>query len=69
MSGNTCWQARCEYAPGRPWKTTVFDGAGHAFMNPNNKGGYHAEATAEAWAMIFTYLETALADEPTEQED
>ncbi len=54
---------------GKDVKTTVFDGAGHAFMNPNNEGGYHAEATAEAWAMIFTYLDTALADEPTEQDD
>jgi carboxymethylenebutenolidase len=27
----------------------VYDGAGHAFMNPNNKGGYVAAAAADAW--------------------
>jgi carboxymethylenebutenolidase len=30
----------------------VYPGAGHAFMNPNNKGGYVATAAADAWNRI-----------------
>jgi carboxymethylenebutenolidase len=34
----------------------IFDGAGHAFMNPNNKGGYMASAADTAWARIDAFL-------------
>jgi carboxymethylenebutenolidase len=30
----------------------VYPGAGHAFMNPNNKGGYVADAASDAWKRI-----------------
>ncbi|HSP33487.1 MAG TPA: dienelactone hydrolase family protein [Thermoanaerobaculia bacterium] len=30
----------------------IYDGAGHAFMNPNNKGGYVPAATEDAWKRI-----------------
>lgn len=34
----------------------IFDGAGHAFMNPNNKSGYDAAAAEKAWARIDAFL-------------
>jgi carboxymethylenebutenolidase len=34
----------------------VYPGAGHAFMNPNNKSGYVADATADAWKRIDDFL-------------
>ena len=30
----------------------VYPGAGHAFMNPDNKGGYVADAASDAWKRI-----------------
>ena len=34
----------------------VYDGAGHAFMNPNNKEGYKQDAAADAQARIDAFL-------------
>lgn len=34
----------------------IYPGAGHAFMNPNNKGGYVADAAAEAWKRIDSFF-------------
>ena len=34
----------------------VFDGAGHAFMNPNNKEGYNAEAASAAQERVDRFL-------------
>ncbi len=34
----------------------IYDGAGHAFMNPNNKGGYVAAATEDAWKRIDAFF-------------
>ncbi len=34
----------------------VYAGAGHAFMNPNNKGGYVAEAASDAWKRIDRFF-------------
>ncbi|HSP16016.1 MAG TPA: dienelactone hydrolase family protein [Thermoanaerobaculia bacterium] len=34
----------------------VYEGAGHAFMNPNNKGGYVAAAAADAWQRIDRFF-------------
>jgi carboxymethylenebutenolidase len=38
----------------------VFDGAGHAFMNPNNKSGYVAASAEKAWKRIDAFLATHL---------
>src|SRR5215831_2917531 len=34
----------------------IYDGAGHAFENPNNKQGYRAEAAADAGQRISTFF-------------
>ena len=34
----------------------IYDGAGHAFQNPNNKGGYRPEATADADKRIDAFF-------------
>ena len=34
----------------------VYPGAGHAFMNPNNKGGYVEGAAADAWKRIDRFF-------------
>ncbi len=34
----------------------IFPDAGHAFENPNNKTGYRAEDTAEAWKLTTVFL-------------
>ena len=38
----------------------IFDGAGHAFMNPNNKGGYVKAAADDAQARIDKFLRETL---------
>lgn len=38
----------------------IYDGAGHAFENPNNKQGYRPEATAESWARMTAFLKKTL---------
>ncbi len=34
----------------------IYDDAGHAFENPNNKDGYRADDTADAWKRTVTFL-------------
>ncbi len=34
----------------------IFDDAGHAFENPNNKTGYRADDAAEAWKLTTAFL-------------
>jgi len=34
----------------------IYEGAGHGFMNPNNKDGYVAAAAADAWSRIDAFL-------------
>ena len=34
----------------------IFPDAGHAFENPNNKAGYRADDTAEAWKLTTAFL-------------
>ncbi len=34
----------------------IFDDAGHAFENPNNKAGYRADDAAEAWKLTAAFL-------------
>ncbi len=38
----------------------VYDGVGHAFMNPNNKEGYNAAAAQDAWARIDQFFDRTL---------
>ncbi len=38
----------------------IYDGAGHAFMNPNNKEGYDAAAAQDAWTRIDGFFERLL---------
>ena len=38
----------------------IYDGAGHAFMNPNNKQGYDAAAAQDAWGRIDRFFESTL---------
>ena len=34
----------------------IYPGAGHAFENPNNTGGYRPEAAADAWKRTLAFL-------------
>ena len=38
----------------------IYPGAGHAFMNPNNKAGYVADAAADAWKRIDSFFAARL---------
>jgi len=38
----------------------IYPGAGHAFENPNNTGGYRPEAAADAWKRTLAFLHNAL---------
>jgi carboxymethylenebutenolidase len=38
----------------------IYDGAGHAFMNPNNKEGYNATAAQDAWSRIDQFFDRTL---------
>jgi len=38
----------------------IYDGAGHAFMNPNNKEGYDDAAAQDAWGRIDRFIGTNL---------
>lgn len=38
----------------------IYDGAGHAFQNPNNKQGYRPEATADASQRISSFFQKYL---------
>ncbi len=43
-------------AAGKKIDVKIYEGAGHAFENPNNKGGYRAEAAADAWERTKTFF-------------
>ncbi|HTQ59142.1 MAG TPA: dienelactone hydrolase family protein [Candidatus Solibacter sp.] len=47
-------------AAGKSVDVKIYDGAGHAFQNPNNKQGYRPEATADAWARMTAFLKKSL---------
>jgi carboxymethylenebutenolidase len=38
----------------------IYDDAGHAFENPNNKEGYKAADAEDAWKRTATFLEKNL---------
>ena len=40
----------------------IYEGAGHAFMNPNNKEGYDAAAAQDAWGRIDRFFSRTLRD-------
>lgn len=41
---------------GKSVEVHMYPGVGHAFMNPNNKGGYSKEQADKAWKVIYTFL-------------
>ena len=41
---------------GKPVDFKIYPGAGHAFMNPNNTGGYVESAAKDAWSRIDAFL-------------
>lgn len=41
---------------GKKVEIKIYDDAGHAFENPNNKGGYRADDAADAWKRIVAFL-------------
>lgn len=47
-------------AAGKSIDVKVYTGAGHAFMNPNNKEGYVPDATKDAWSRIDSFFANRL---------
>jgi carboxymethylenebutenolidase len=45
---------------GKPVDVKIYDGAGHAFENPNNKDGYRPQAAADAWARMDAFFKKTL---------
>ena len=45
---------------GKSIDVKIYDGAGHAFENPNNKSGYRPEAAKDAWGRTLAFLEEKL---------
>jgi carboxymethylenebutenolidase len=45
---------------GKTADVKIYDGAGHAFENPNNKDGYRPEAAADAWQRMTGFFKKTL---------
>ncbi len=45
---------------GKKVEIKIYDDAGHAFENPNNKDGYRAEDAADAWKRTVEFLSMTL---------
>src|SRR5436305_8884651 len=45
---------------GKKVEIKIYDDAGHAFENPNNKEGYRAADAADAWRRTVDFLESTL---------
>ncbi|MHB8541673.1 MAG: dienelactone hydrolase family protein [Candidatus Acidiferrales bacterium] len=45
---------------GKPVDVKIYDGAGHAFENPNNKAGYRPEAAKNAWSRMVAFFKANL---------
>jgi carboxymethylenebutenolidase len=43
-------------AAGKTIDAKIYDGAGHAFENPNNTAGYRLEAAADSWARTVAFF-------------
>jgi len=41
---------------GKKIEIKIYDDAGHAFENPNNKDGYRAADAADAWQRTIRFL-------------
>ena len=50
-------------AEGKSIDVKEYDGAGHAFENPNNKSGYREAAANDAWARTLAFLNRTLKGE------
>ncbi len=48
--------AKTMKADGKSVDVKIYDGAGHAFENPNNKAGYKPEAAKDAWDRITVFF-------------
>jgi len=47
-------------AANKPIDVKIYEGAGHAFENPNNKLGYRPEAAEDAWSRTLNFLNKTL---------
>ncbi|HYL63818.1 MAG TPA: dienelactone hydrolase family protein [Candidatus Methylomirabilis sp.] len=47
-------------AAGKSCDVKIYEGAGHAFENPNNKDGYRPQAAADAWARMTEFFKNTL---------
>lgn len=47
-------------AAGKSVDVKIYDGAGHAFENPNNKDGYRPQAAADAWTRMNAFFKQTL---------
>ncbi len=45
---------------GKSVDVTIYEKAGHAFMNPNNKDGYRDNSAKDAWKKINTFFDKTL---------
>ncbi|MHB8754140.1 MAG: dienelactone hydrolase family protein [Candidatus Acidiferrales bacterium] len=45
---------------GKAVDVKIYDGAGHAFENPNNKTGYRPEAAKNAWSRMVAFFKANL---------
>lgn len=45
---------------GKTVDVKIYDGAGHAFENPNNKDGYRPDAATDAWARMVGFFSKTL---------
>ena len=43
-------------AAGKSIDVKIYEGAGHAFENPNNQSGYRPEAAADAWMRMLAFF-------------
>jgi carboxymethylenebutenolidase len=49
---------------GKQVTMNVYEGVGHAFMNPNNVAGYNEASAQRAWASIMKFFDTTLRAKP-----
>jgi len=45
---------------GKAIDVKIYEGAGHAFENPNNKDGYRPQAAADAWSRMEVFFKKTL---------
>jgi carboxymethylenebutenolidase len=53
--------ARAMQAAGKSIDVKIYPDAGHAFQNPNNKGGYRPADARDAWGRVFAFFGKTLA--------